>query len=295
VRARAGAALLLAAALATAAGAAPGDAVETEGEPPSAAASSEEERKLAEDFSDPLTTLPQLFLQDVYTPSSYGTEAQANRVIFRAIVPRVPEFTLLPLVQLIRPSLSLVTVPTGPGKGTRTEFGDVQLFDLFVLPGSSRATGFYMAAGPLFVFPTATHPLAGQGAWQVGPAFATVYKGIPGLLFGGLVQNPIPFAYTSSRRPPSSLLVQPIVLAYLGRGFYAKSGDSTWSVAWQDEKAVTLPLSFGLGYVWIRAGANPLNFFVSGEWLAYRRNAPVAAQNTVRFGLTVAFPELSPW
>ena len=34
--------------------------------------------QLAEEFSDPLTTLPQLFLQDVYTPSTYGTEAAAT-------------------------------------------------------------------------------------------------------------------------------------------------------------------------------------------------------------------------
>jgi hypothetical protein len=83
-------------------------------------ASTSREAKLAEEFSDPLTTLPQLFLQSAYTPTSYGTEAQANRVIAHLIVPRVPRFSLLPFVQLIRPSLSLVTVPRGRGKGTVT-------------------------------------------------------------------------------------------------------------------------------------------------------------------------------
>ena len=32
--------------------------------------------ELARDFVDPLTTLPQVFLQDAYTPSNYGTEAR---------------------------------------------------------------------------------------------------------------------------------------------------------------------------------------------------------------------------
>jgi hypothetical protein len=59
---------------------------------------------------------------------------------------------------------------------------------------------------------------AGQGAWQAGPAFGTIYKGIP-----------------------------------------------------------------------------PLNFFVSGEWMAYRQNAPIAPQMTVRFGLTIAFSQFRPW
>jgi len=39
----------------------------------------------------------------------------------------------LPFVQLVRPSFSLVTVQ-GPKGGTRTDFGDMQLFDLAVLP-----------------------------------------------------------------------------------------------------------------------------------------------------------------
>lgn len=252
--------------------------------------------KLAEEFSDPLTSLPQIFAQDAYSPTSFGTQAQANRLITRVILPRIPRFTLLPLVQLVRPSFSLVTVPKGPGRGTRTEFGDMQLFDLAVIPWPDRATGLLMGFGPVLVFPTATHALAGQGAWQVGPAFGAIYKGIPGLLLGCLVQNPISFAYTSPSRPAlSTLLVQPIVLAYLGRGFYAKSADATWSIGWREGTPTTLPLSFGLGYVLLREGFPPLNFFVSGEWMAYRQLAPAAPQTTVRFGLTVALPGLRLW
>src|SRR5215470_5898273 len=110
-------------------------------------------KELAEDFSDPLTTLPQIFAQDAYTPSNYGTEAQSNKAILRAIIPRIPRFSLLPFVQLIRPSFFLETVPLGRGKGTRTEFGDMQLFDLAVIPWPGRETGLMMGVGPMFVFP----------------------------------------------------------------------------------------------------------------------------------------------
>ena len=252
--------------------------------------------ELAREFNDPLTVVPQLFVQDAYTPSNYGTDAQTNRVIARLIVPRVPRFSLFPFVQLIRPSLSIVTVPTGKGGATRTEFGDMQLFDLAVLPWPGRESGLMMGVGATFVFPTATHESAGQGAWQVGPAFGAIYKGIPGILLGGLIQNPISFAYTSrDRRPVSTLLVQPILLKHLWRGLYVKSADASWAFGWHDGAPTTLPLSFGVGYVIPREGSPPLNLFVSGEWMAYRRDAPVAPQTTVRFGLTVAFPQLSPW
>ncbi len=137
-----------------------------------AEASSPRTKQLAEEFSDPLTTLPQVFVQDAYSPANYGTEAQTNRVIIRAIVPRIPRYSLLPFVQLIRPSFFIQTVPTGRGSATRTEFGDMQLFDLAVIPWPGRETGLMMGVGPTFVFPTATDKSAGQGAWQAGPALS---------------------------------------------------------------------------------------------------------------------------
>jgi hypothetical protein len=261
------------------------------------AAAIAEDARLAAEFSDPLTTLPQLFTQDAFTPKNYGTDAIANRAIVRLIVPRVPETSLLPLVQLLRPSFSWVTAPTGRGSETKNAFGDMQLLDLAVLPWSAwKDKGLLLGAGPVFVFPTASEDFAGQGSWQAGPAFATIYKGIPGFLLGSLVQNPISFAYADSDRDPvSALLFQPIVLAYLGRGFYVKSADSTWSLSWHEEGPRTVPVSLGLGYVMLRRGWPPCNFFVTGEWMAYRENAPVAPQFTLRLGMTVAFPQWRPW
>ena len=262
-----------------------------------AAAEAAEVANLTREFTDPLTTLPQLFFQDAYTPENYGTEAPANRLIGRVIIPRVPKFSLLPFVQLIRPSFSLVTVPTGKGSGdTRTEFGDMQLFDFAVLPWPGEGRGLLLAVGPVFVFPTATHRLAGPGAWQVGPGFGALYKGIPGVLLGCLIQHPISFAYTSDKsKPLSTLLVQPIVSVYIGRGFYLKSADSSWAMSWRQGQATIIPVSFGIGNVIVREGLPPINVFVSGEWLAYRQFAPVAPQTTIRFGMTIAFPGLWSW
>lgn len=252
--------------------------------------------KLSAEFNDPLTTVPQFFFQDAYTPSMYGTEAETNRVIARLIIPRVPRFSLFPFVQLIRPSFSVVTVPKGPGSATRTEFGDMQLLDLIVIPWPSKDTGFYWAVGPVFSFPTATHRSAGQHAWQVGPALGAIYKGIPGVLLGTLIQNPISFAYSSDdHQPLNTLLVQPIALVHLWRGIYVKSGDATWSFGWHQGSPTTVPLSAGLGYVFLREDWPPINVFVSGEWMTYRDNARVAPQTTVRFGMTIAFPDLRPW
>lgn len=254
---------------------------------------------LAREFGDPLTTVPQISIQDIYVPQSFGTDARTNRLLLRPIIPRVPKFSLLPFVQLIRPTFSMVTVPTGAGGETRTEFGDIQLLDLAVLPWSSKEDGLYMGFGPVFNFPTATHKSAGLNAWQLGPALATIYKGIPGLLVGCLIQSPFSLAYTADVHASSgSFLFQPLVLAYLGHGFYVKSADSTWTYTWDDGGARMLPLSFGIGYIWLREGSPPINVSVNGEWMAYRHYghvAPVAPQTSIRFALTVAFPQWQPW
>src|SRR5262249_28668850 len=146
--------------------------------PPTALAKDESSEpsaaRLADEFSDPLTTLPQVFLKDAYTPAIYGASGSINRGVARGIVPRLPKYSLFPFVQLIRPTFSLVTEPDGHG-GSRTAFGDIQIFDLAVLPWPGKETGLAMGVGPVFVFPTATDRLAGQGAWQLGPAFGLVY------------------------------------------------------------------------------------------------------------------------
>ena len=153
-----------------------------------------------------------------------------------------------------------------------------------------------MGVGPTCTFPTATYKTAGLRAWQVGPAFGAIYKGIPGLILGALIQNPISFAYTSpSAQAQSTLPVQPVIAAYLGGGFYIKSADSTWTMGWHQGTLSVIPVSLGLGYVLLREDWPPLNLSASADWTAYRQFAPVAPTTTLRLALTVGFPQFRPW
>jgi hypothetical protein len=52
-----------------------------------------EEEKLIAEFTDPLTTLPQISIRDSFTPANFGTHVQTNQVIVRPIIPRVPRFS----------------------------------------------------------------------------------------------------------------------------------------------------------------------------------------------------------
>jgi len=233
-----------------------------------------EEEKLERDFTDPLSTLPQLVVRDAYTPANYGPctplaclrNYETNQVIIRPLIPRVPPNTLLPVPQLIRPTFALVTVQSSRG-GTRTEFGDLPVFDLAVLPWpDGKKTGFLVGVGPDVVFPTATSKSAGQGAWQAGPAVGAIYKGIPGLLIGFVAQNPVSFAYTSPKRPPQDALeFQPVLALHLWEKWYLRSAEANWTIGWHRHSPTMLPLSLGLGRTLVRPGLPPMSLFVTGN------------------------------
>jgi len=248
--------------------------------------------KLEQEFTDPLTTMPQVIVWDSYTPANYGTHLETNQVLIRPLIPRIPPNSLLPFMQLIRPTFAMVTVPSARG-GSRTEFGDLPLFDVAILPWPDRRrTGLLIGLGPTFVFPTATSRSAGQGALQAGPALGAIYTGVPGLLVGFIVQNPISFAYTSRNRPPQNTLeFQPVLALHLWREWYLRSAEANWTMGWHRHAETMLPLSLGIGRTLVHPGLPPMSLFVTGQWMLYRQFAPLAPQTTINFGVTVAFPQ----
>lgn len=257
----------------------------------SAGADSEEDR-LAREVDDPTAILMQLQLQDLYTPRNFQTSAQTNTIQLRAVVP-IEAFSGFPFQQIIRPTFKLQQIATSSSSSTITEFTDMELFDLFVSNWPDpKQTGFGWGIGPTFVFPTGRVLAAGSHAWEVGPAAAAKYLGVPHLIVGFLFQNPISFAYSnSSATPQSQIEFQPIISYTFGHGWYVKSSDSTWTVNWRHRSSTTIPISLGFGRVWKFEGIQ-FNPWVSGEWTAYRQYSKITPMYTVRFGLTLLFPDL---
>jgi hypothetical protein len=259
----------------------------------SSALATEEPEALAEQEYDPTASLTQVQVKDIFTPAEYGTNAQPNTLQIRTIL-RVNPFSLLPLEQLIRPTIRITTAPKGRGASTVTGYDDMQLLDLFVIPWpNSKETGFRWGFGPYFIFPTASNSRIGRGAWQMGPAAGFSYRRIPGLNIAALLQQATSFAYTSSRSTPaSSLTIQPILTYRLGRGWYVKSSDATWKFNLRHNTSTTMPLSAGFGKVWKMSTGLALDTSISGEWMLYRQFSNRCEQFTLNFQLSLLLPNL---
>jgi len=247
---------------------------------------------LAEKEYDPTASLAQIQFRDIYSPAQYGTNAQPNALQIRPVF-NISPLLFIPCEQLVRPTLRIVTAARGKGASTSTGYDDMQLLDLFIMRWpNTDAIKFRWALGPFFIFPTATNQQLGQGAWQLGPAAAFSYRGIPGLDLAGLMQQATSFAYTSARsRPITSLTFQPIITYQLGRGWYLKSSDSTWIFNLRHNTSTTMPINAGFGKVWRLSTGLAIDTSTSGEWMVYRQFAPRAAQFSLLFQVSLLFPK----
>jgi hypothetical protein len=258
-----------------------------------AATAGNDDESLAIKEYDPTANLTQFKVQDIYTPAEYGTNAQPNTLQFRPLLAVRPQL-FTPLEQLIRPSIQIVTVPRNKGATTTTALDDFQLLDLFVMPWpNAKETSFRWGVGPYFVFPTSTSQFTGKGAWQMGPAWAFGFRGIPRLQIAGLFQQATSFAYSSSHSiPVSSLQIQPMLSYQLGRGWYLKSSDSTWTINFRHNTSTEIPLSAGFGKVWKFGDGYAIDTSFSAEWMVYRQFDPQAEQFGLRFQMNLLLPQL---
>jgi hypothetical protein len=249
---------------------------------------------LSEEVNDPTASLTQAQIKDAFTPAEYGTNAQPNSVQLKPILAVRPHGPM-DLEQLVRPTLALVTIPQGKGASTRTEFGDTQLLDLLIMPWpDSRETRLRWGIGPYLVFPTATSHSAGKSAWQAGPAFAFKFGPIRRLIISALVQQATSFAYSTPNASPVTVItVQPLISYQLGRGWYIRSSDATWTFNLRHGSSTEIPLSAGIGKVWKFSDGGAINTSVSGEWTTYRQYSPQTEQFTVNFQITLLLPTVN--
>jgi hypothetical protein len=159
----------------------------------------------------------------------------------------------LPLFTRVEWPIPEVDDEDGP---TNAGVGDLAWLTLFV--GGSRKPWGTLGAGPVFVFPTASHREMGQGKYQLGPALGYVNDGVPGWQFAFLLQQFFSFAGDPQRSRVNQLTLQPFVTKLLPDSWYV-----------QTQPVITLDFAQGTSSV-------PVNLVV-GKLFAGRWNVSLQA------------------
>ena len=234
---------------------------------------------------DPTTDLKQLRISNRFIPSTFDLDGYSNLLVPEIFYP-IPKRPRIPVRQVFGLSFPILTAPGGP-----TELSDMRFFDIFVFGEPHKKTGnwFRWGVGPLFVFPTATADGFGSNKWQLGPIAAAIYTA-KGWQIAIIVENPISFAGDSQAPDVNRLSWVPIWIYWLPRQWYLGIQGTPKSINWENDAALTFPLSMRLGNV-TKFGRRYVNVFVEPEYTAIHDDNIPVPEWSVRLGINFLFPE----
>lgn len=167
-------------------------------------------------------------------------------------------------------------------------FGDMTP-TFFFSPAKPRK--LIWGAGPVFVLPSATSKVLGQGKLSIGPSVVALVQPGPWTI-GALVNNAWSVAGPSNRSPVNQMTLQYFINYNLDKGWYLSSAPIV-TANWEASKGNiwTVPVGGGVGRV-CRLDLQPVNITAQFYGNAAR---PVAGSPWgMRLQIAFLFPKLSP-
>jgi hypothetical protein len=224
---------------------------------------------LSERASNPITNLSQLQFENNFSPTNDGSKDSANKVTVCPLI-AFNRTDWFPFEQLMRVKFQIPTLPNSSNTRKGTYLGDTQFFDLFIKEEPSWGR---WGIGPMAIFPTATSLQAGQGKWQLGPAFGISLLKFTGWQIGFLAQNPISFAGNSHQSKQNYLLFQPFIIYHFLKNTYLVS-NSEWTIDWLHHTK-QIPVNIGIGHTTPFIGKFQLDSSLQLQWMAYQNATKV--------------------
>lgn len=144
--------------------------------------------------------------------------------------------------------------------------------------------GWILAAGPVFLYPTATDDLLGSEKWGAGPTGLALQQ--TGAWTYGLLANQIwSFAGTDSCRSVNSTFLQPFIsYTTKTKTTFGLNAESTYD--W-NESQWNVPLNLSISQL-LKVGPLPVQFSIGGKY--YATGPTDGPKWGVRFVVTLLFP-----
>jgi hypothetical protein len=221
------------------------------------------------ELSNPISSIWSLtFQQNTYWLTMPGPAGERNQVNlqFQPVLPvaLTPNWNLInrPVLQ---PLLSAPYVNRSGNLHRVTGFGDT-IFVTMLSPTDKLVGNWLFAAGPTFIFPTASNSRLGQNKWQLGPG------GVVGYLGEKFLAGIFPQQWWSVGGSGSSTVSQlnlQYFASYFFDGGYSISTSPNMLVNWYAPKGqnmLTFPIGLGVSKVQ-RLGILPVRFAVQGQYM----------------------------
>ena len=154
----------------------------------------------------------------------------------------------------------------------------------FFFSPKEPVAGWILAAGPVFLYPSATDPLLGSEKWGAGPT-GLILKQTGGWTYGILANQIWSFAGDVERRSVNATFVQPFI-AYTTKTKTTFSLNTESTYNWNDSQW-TVPLNLSVSQL-LRIGKLPVSLAVGGKY--YAEGPSGAPEWGLRFVITLLFP-----
>ena len=269
---------------------------------PEVEAETDEATKLAKQLANPISSLISVPFQANedfgYGPTNNGYKFTLNiqpvipisiskdwNLILRTIVPVVSQHDLFFVENLPKNS------PLQPQNRSQDGLSDTTQ-SFFFSPKRPGPFGLVWGIGPVFLYPTGTHPLLGTGTFSIGPT-VVVLKQMGGWTVGALMNQLWSVAIQEDRQSFSQMFLQPF-LAYTTKTHTTFTLSSEASANWNNapgDAKWTVPLILQISQI-LKIGKQPISIQVGGKY--YADSPRYGPDWGVRFNLTLLYPTARP-
>ncbi|CAN5797398.1 hypothetical protein BH11VER1_BH11VER1_34000 [soil metagenome] len=247
----------------------------------SPAVAEDSDAELAKKLANPVASLMSFPLQNTWDFGIGVNDATRYTLNFQPVIPVSINEDANLIIRTIMPFINAES--PAPGIPDASGMGDITQ-SFFYSPKAPTSSGWIWAAGPVFLWPTATDDLLGSGKWGVGPTFV-VLKQSNGWTVGMLANHIWSYAGDEDRSSVNATYLQPFV-SYTTKTKTTFSLNTESAYDWTNEQW-NVPINVGVSQLF-KVGKIPFQAQIGGRYYA---EAPQGGPEWgMRFTLTILLP-----